>query len=59
VTLEKAGLPKDYVQFVKLMPIDAAAALPQGSIDAFPVGNPTFRNSRYSPARARSSLLGG
>ena len=38
--LEKAGLPKDYVEFVKLMPIDAAAALPRGSIDAFPVGEP-------------------
>lgn len=38
--LEKAGLPKDYVEFVKLMPIDAAAALPQGSIDAFPVWEP-------------------
>lgn len=38
--LEKAGLPRDYVQFVKLMPIDAAAALPQGSIDAFPVWEP-------------------
>jgi len=38
--LDKAGLPRDYVQFVKLMPIDAAAALPQGSIDAFPVWEP-------------------
>ncbi|SDI11878.1 NitT/TauT family transport system substrate-binding protein [Pseudomonas delhiensis] len=38
--LEKAGLPKDYVDFVKLMPIDAAAALPRGSIDAFPVWEP-------------------
>ena len=38
--LQKAGLPKDYVEFVKLMPIDAAAALPQGSIDAFPVWEP-------------------
>lgn len=38
--LEKAGLPNDYVEFVKLMPIDAAAALPQGSIDAFPVWEP-------------------
>ncbi len=38
--LEKAGLPKDYVEFVKLMPIDAAAALPRGSIDAFPVWEP-------------------
>ena len=38
--LEQAGLPEDYVQWVKLMPIDAAAALPQGSIDAFPVWEP-------------------
>ena len=38
--LEKAGLPGDYVEFVKLMPIDAAAALPRGSIDAFPVWEP-------------------
>ncbi|MFZ6049270.1 ABC transporter substrate-binding protein [Pseudomonas sp. CR3202] len=38
--LDKAGLPRDYVEFVKLMPIDAAAALPQGSIDAFPVWEP-------------------
>ncbi len=38
--LEKAGLPSDYVDFVKLMPIDAAAALPRGSIDAFPVWEP-------------------
>lgn len=38
--LEKAGLPNDYVEFVKLMPIDAAAALPQGSVDAFPVWEP-------------------
>ena len=38
--LEKAGLPQDYVKFVKLMPIDAAAAFPQGSIDAFPVWEP-------------------
>ncbi len=38
--LEKAGLPNDYVEFVKLMPIDAAAAFPQGSIDAFPVWEP-------------------
>ncbi|QJP07606.1 ABC transporter substrate-binding protein [Pseudomonas multiresinivorans] len=38
--LEKAGLPSDYVEFVKLMPIDAAAALPRGSIDAFPVWEP-------------------
>lgn len=38
--LENAGLPSDYVEFVKLMPIDAAAALPRGSIDAFPVWEP-------------------
>lgn len=38
--LEKADLPEDYVDFIKLMPIDAAAALPQGSIDAFPVREP-------------------
>lgn len=38
--LENANLPEDYVDFVKLMPIDAAAALPQGSIDAFPVWEP-------------------
>lgn len=38
--LEKAGLPADYVEFVKLMPLDAAAALPQGGIDAFPVWEP-------------------
>lgn len=38
--LDKAGLPHDYVEFVKLMPIDAAAAFPQGSIDAFPVWEP-------------------
>ncbi len=38
--LERAGLPSDYVEFVKLMPIDAAAALPRGSIDAFPVWEP-------------------
>ncbi|AJO78781.1 ABC transporter substrate-binding protein [Pseudomonas sp. MRSN 12121] len=38
--LEQAGLPEDHVAFVKLMPIDAAAALPQGSIDAFPVWEP-------------------
>lgn len=38
--LQKAGLPGDYIEFVKLMPIDAAAALPQGSIDAFPVWEP-------------------
>ncbi|MCU1761615.1 ABC transporter substrate-binding protein [Pseudomonas sp. 14P_8.1_Bac3] len=38
--LEKADLPENYVDFIKLMPIDAAAALPQGSIDAFPVWEP-------------------
>nr|WP_218626575.1 ABC transporter substrate-binding protein [Pseudomonas sp. dw_358] len=38
--LEKAGLPADYVTFVKLMPIDAAGALAGGSIDAFPVWEP-------------------
>ncbi|UST67218.1 ABC transporter substrate-binding protein [Pseudomonas moraviensis] len=38
--LEQGGLPENYVDFVKLMPIDAAAALPQGSIDAFPVWEP-------------------
>jgi NitT/TauT family transport system substrate-binding protein len=38
--LDKAGLPADHVQFVKLMPLDAAAALPGGSIDAFPVWEP-------------------
>lgn len=38
--LEQAKLPEDYVDFIKLMPIDAAAALPQGSIDAFPVWEP-------------------
>ncbi|MCP1478606.1 NitT/TauT family transport system substrate-binding protein [Pseudomonas chlororaphis] len=38
--LEQAGLPEDHVELIKLMPIDAAAALPQGSIDAFPVWEP-------------------
>ena len=38
--LEQAGLPENHVDFIKLMPIDAAAALPQGSIDAFPVWEP-------------------
>lgn len=38
--LEQADLPENYVNFIKLMPIDAAAALPQGSIDAFPVWEP-------------------
>jgi NitT/TauT family transport system substrate-binding protein len=50
--LEKAGLPKDYVEFVKLMPIDAAAALPQGSIDAFPVWEPYISQQQvFSGAR--------
>src|SRR5690606_41301688 len=38
--LERAGLPRDYVEFVNLLPIDAAAACPRGSIDAFPVWEP-------------------
>ena len=38
--LEKAGLGSDYVDWVKLMPLDAATALPGGSIDAFPVWEP-------------------
>src|SRR5450830_1777307 len=38
--LDKAGLSADHVQFVKLMPLDAATALPGGSIDAFPVWEP-------------------
>ncbi len=38
--LDKAGLPSDYVELVKLMPLDAANALPGGSIDAFPVWEP-------------------
>lgn len=38
--LEKAGLPSNYVQLVKLMPIDAAAAFTKGDIDAFPVWEP-------------------
>ncbi|WP_397448046.1 ABC transporter substrate-binding protein [Pseudomonas sp. NA-150] len=51
--LEKAGLPKDYVEFVKLMPLDAAAALPQGSIDAFPVWEPYISQQEvFSGARA-------
>lgn len=50
--LENAGLPKDYVEFVKLMPIDAAAALPQGSIDAFPVWEPYISQQQvFSGAR--------
>ena len=51
--LEQARLPKDYVEFVKLMPIDAAAALPQGSIDAFPVWEPYISQQQvFSGARA-------
>ncbi|MEI7613016.1 MAG: ABC transporter substrate-binding protein [Betaproteobacteria bacterium] len=38
--LDKAGLPNNYVDLVKLMPLDAANALPGGSIDAFPVWEP-------------------
>lgn len=38
--LRKAGLPNDHVQWVKLMPLDAATALPGGSVDAFPVWEP-------------------
>lgn len=38
--LDKAGLPSNHVDFVKLMPLDAANALPTGSIDAFPVWEP-------------------
>ncbi|RIX46244.1 MAG: ABC transporter substrate-binding protein [Rhodocyclales bacterium GT-UBC] len=38
--LDKAGLPANHVDFVKLMPLDAANALPGGSIDAFPVWEP-------------------
>jgi len=38
--LDKAGLAPNYVDFVKLMPLDAANALPTGSIDAFPVWEP-------------------
>lgn len=38
--LDKAGLPSSHVDFVKLMPLDAANALPTGSIDAFPVWEP-------------------
>lgn len=51
--LEKAGLPNNYVEFVKLMPLDAAAALPQGSIDAFPVWEPYISQQEvFSGARA-------
>jgi NitT/TauT family transport system substrate-binding protein len=51
--LEKAGLPSNYVEFVKLMPLDAAAALPQGSIDAFPVWEPYISQQQvFSGARA-------
>ena len=53
--LEKAGLPKDYVEFVKLMPIDAAAALPQGGIDAFPVWEPYIsQQQRRASHRGRT-----
>lgn len=38
--LEKQGLPQDYVELVKVMPIDASAALQGGKIDAFPVWEP-------------------
>jgi NitT/TauT family transport system substrate-binding protein len=38
--LDKAGLPTSHLQLVKLMPLDAANALPGGSIDAFPVWEP-------------------
>ncbi len=38
--LAKAGLPDNYVKFVKLMPLDASSALINGSIDAFPVWEP-------------------
>lgn len=38
--LAQAGLPDDYVKFVKLMPLDASSALINGSIDAFPVWEP-------------------
>lgn len=53
--LEKAGLPKDYVEFVKLMPIDAAAALPRGSIDAFRCGSRISRSRSWFPAHGRFS----
>ena len=38
--LEKAGLPKDHVQWVKLLPIDAGTAFQGGSVDAYPVWEP-------------------
>ncbi|MBK5541270.1 ABC transporter substrate-binding protein [Pseudomonas sp. TH05] len=57
--LEQAGLPEDYVQWVKLMPIDAAAALPQGSIDAFPVWEPYISQQiLFSGARPIVSAKG-
>ena len=39
-SLEKAGLPKDHVQWVKLLPIDAGTAFQGGSVDAYPVWEP-------------------
>ncbi|WP_224785724.1 ABC transporter substrate-binding protein [Pandoraea fibrosis] len=61
--LEKAGLPTDYVQFVKLMPIDAAVALPNGAIDAFPVWEPyisqqVVRNGARPIITARNLMPG-
>ncbi len=53
--LDQAGLPHDYVQFVKLMPIDASAALARGSIDAFPVWEP-YVSRQILQAGARSIL---
>lgn len=51
--LSKANLPNDYVQWVKLMPLDAANALPGGSIDAFPVWEPYISQQIvHSGARA-------
>ncbi|MFJ7793983.1 ABC transporter substrate-binding protein [Pseudomonas sp. NPDC096950] len=61
--LEKADLPEDYVDFIKLMPIDAAAALPQGSIDAFPVWEPYISQqilfSGARPILTAKSLMPG
>lgn len=39
-SLEKAGLPKDHVQWIKLLPIDAGTAFQGGSVDAYPVWEP-------------------
>ena len=39
-SLEKAGLPKEHLQWVKLLPIDAGTAFQGGSVDAFPVWEP-------------------